>query len=89
MNCFLCLSGRQDRQHLAGMFPVPGSFLLGVEGGEKGRGFWKGERTTAGCLLSQALPGHRSWCGFRAGPLTRWVTLGWLLNLLEPQFPHP
>lgn len=88
MNCFLCLSGRQDRQHLAGMFPVPGSFLLGAEGGEKGRGFWKGEGTAAECL-SQALPGYRSRCGFGAGPLTRWLMLGRQLNLLEPQFPHP
>lgn len=36
MNCYL-LSPRQDREPSVGMFPVTGSSLLGVEGGEKGR----------------------------------------------------
>lgn len=38
----------QDTQNLVGMLPVPGSSHLGVEGGEKGRGFWKDARSPAG-----------------------------------------
>lgn len=75
MNCFLSSPGTQDRQSWAGMFAVPGSSLLGVDGGEKGRGFWKGERSLAGCT-ARAPRVHRPRCEFGAGPVTSSVTLG-------------
>ena len=40
-------AGRQDRWSLAGMFSVPRSCLLEVEGGKRGRGFCKGKMSPA------------------------------------------
>lgn len=74
MNCYL-LSPRQDREPLAGMFPVTGSSLLGVEGGEKGRGFWKGERISPGCT-PHSPQAHRPQCTSQAEPLMSWATSG-------------